>query len=103
MATTLIHCDLSVINSSGESTYIRPQVDGNDVTINANTYGSGQTAQTLVNGLAKMAFNTEFKGINDDAGDGDMNEIYSANKMTARLTDTKSPLTKVKSTYSGWF
>ena len=103
MKMTVVHCDLIQIDSNGNEFKIRPQIDGNDVSINANTYGSGASAQTLVDSLKQIAFDKSFKGIDDTAGDGDTNHILSINRIKSLLNSTNQSMNYIKTNYAGWF
>jgi hypothetical protein len=103
MGMTMVHCDLTQIDSDGNEIKVRPQIDGNDVAINANRYGSGASAQTLVDALKKIAFDKSFKGIKDTAGDGDTNHILSINKIKSLTNSANQSANYIKTNYAGWF
>lgn len=96
MATTYNHCQIAIVDASGNVSVIYPITQAQDVSVvrtsNANLPTTVTTAQKLANALGALAFKNVADIISTDGATTSTTKTWSSSVINTKLTELSSKL-----------
>ncbi len=105
MATTYNHCQIAIVDASGNVSVIYPITQAQDVSVvrtsNANLPTTVTTAQKLANALGALAFKNVADIISTDGATTSTTKTWSSSVINTKLTELSSNINELNSDLNG--